>query len=970
MRNSTYYRLIFSIVILAGLGWGVRQSHLVSLVSSPGVPLINEFLAANQAGITDQDGDHSDWIEIYNPSQHAINLAGWSLTDDPQEPDKWTFPGVTLEGGKCLLVFASGKNRKPTHPDSELHTNFRLDRDGEFLGLYSISRDCFVDTPALSDGNKFPEQFQDVSYGCRRNQESDAVALWLCGYLSTPTPGQPNAEALLWTGLVAPVSFDHERGFYSAAFMLELATLTPGATIRYTTDGSEPTQARGTVYVAPIQIATTTIIRAAAFKPGFRASSVDTHTYVFLDQVLMQPANPPGFRATWGAYEGSPVIADYEMDPEVVNDPRYGSALKKALRSIPTISIVTDMQSFHELYANPRQKGRDWERPASVEFFASDDQRGFQINAGLRIQGELGRLEVIPKHAFRLFFRDEYGATKLEYPLFPDSPVQIFDTLTLRSGVNRSYAGWPDSDQKPTAYTRDQWLRDSQIAMTGSGSHGIFVHFYLNGLYWGLYNVVERPDGSFMSSYYGGPKDEWETISHSEALDPPSGRFATLHRLAGEGQLGDPEKYAAIQAYLDIPHFVDYFVLNWYAGNLDWAFNNWYAGVRRSSGQVRYFCWDGERTWYDGAEIYMGMNEYNGQPNLIKPLFEALLENPDFRITLADRLYKHFFNDGALTDANSKARWININNVIEQAIIGESARWGDTREDTPITQEDWFKAKDDVLVQMEGNAAKLISLARQAGYYPPVDPPVFAPQNGEIVTSLELAMNIPSFQKGIIYYTTDGSDPRQKGTGIVSANAHRYTDPLVLTFTTQVKARVFSEAASPPWAGQAWSALNEEIFVIGDEMSSSLRITEIMYNPVGGDDYEFIELKNVGNVDLNLANASFEGIAFTFPPMTAPLAPGESIVLVRNPVAFAQRYPAVDIGGVYDGRFSNGGERIALVTREGRTLVQVRYDDDSGWPRGPDGRGYSLTLVDPDGDPDNPASWRASIIPNGSPGTD
>jgi hypothetical protein len=970
MWKSRHYPLLLLIIFLFGLGWSARQVILGGAGRGGAAPVISEFLAANQTGITDQDGDSSDWIELYNPSRRAINLAGWSLTDDPLEPDKWTLPDVMLDSHAYLLVFASDKNRKSVRPGAEMHTSFRLDHKGEFLGLYDLSRDRFVDTPALPDGAEYPEQFEDVSYGCRHIQDGDIAAPPACGYLSTPTPGQPNAETLLWAGLVDPVVFGQERGLYRTPLMLGLSTPTPGATIRYTTDGSEPTETHGTVYVEPIKIATTTIIRAAAFKPGFRTSPVETHTYLFLDQVVAQPANPPGFRATWGGYEGSPVVADYEMDPEVVNDPRYSGILRNALRSIPTISIVTDMHSLHELYANPRQKGRDWERPASVEFFASNDQRGFQINAGLRIQGELGRLEVIPKHAFRLFFRDEYGATKLEYPLFPDSPVQEFDTLTLRSGVNRSYAGWPDSDQEPTTYTRDQWLRDSQIAMTGSGSHGIFVHLYLNGLYWGLYNVVERPDDSFMSSYYGGPKDEWETISHGEALDHPSERFATLHRLAGEGQLEDLEKYAAIQGYLDIPHFVDYIILNWYAGNLDWAFNNWYAGVRRSSGQVRYFCWDGERTWYDGAEIYMGMDEYNGQPNLIKPLFEALLENPDFRITLADRLYKHLHNDGALTDANSKARWIDTNKVIEQAIIGESARWGDTREDAPITQEDWFRARDDVLAQMEGNAAKLISLARQAGYYPPVDPPVFAPLNGEIVTTLELTMSIPSSQELNIYYTTDGSDPRQKGTGIVSPNAHRYTGPLVLTSTTQVKARVLSKVASSPWAGQEWSALNEAIFVIGDEMSSPLRITEIMYNPVGGDDYEFIELKNVGNVDLNLANASFEGIAFTFPPMAAPLAPGQLTVLVRNPTAFAERYPAVAIGGVYDKSLSDGGERIALETAEGRMLVQVHYDDGDGWPRSPDGQGYSLELVDPDGAPDNPRSWRASTTPNGSPGTD
>jgi hypothetical protein len=970
VRSSTYYHLIFSIVILVALWWGARQGLPVMSVTGCGAPLINEFVAANQTGITDQDGDRADWIEIYNPARHAISLAGWSLTDDPQEPDKWTFPDVWLGGHEYLLIFASGKDRKPAQPGAELHTSFRLDQGGEFLGLYNILERQFASTAAWSAGIEFPEQLADVSYGRRSCQTGTSGDQAAHVYMATPTPGQPNDETLCWTGLVAPVRFGQEHGFYQTPFALELSTTTPGATIRYTTDKSEPTETHGTIYAGPIDVARTTVIRAVAFKPSFRASSIDTHTYIFLDEVLAQPADPPGFRATWGAYEDSPVIADYEMDPEVVNDPRYKGLIKEALQSIPTVSIVTSMQNLHDLYANPRQKGRDWERPASIEYFnAPHHRQGFQVNAGLRIQGELGRLEIIPKHAFRLFFRSEYGATRLEYPLFPDSPVQEFDTFVLRSGVNRSYAGWPDSDQKPTTYTRDEWLRASQIAMSGAGAHGAFVHLYLNGLYWGLYNVVERPDEAFISSYlYQG--NDWQAISHGETLSHSSERFRALHELAREGRLGDPERYATIKTYLDIPQFADYLILNWYAGNLDWAFNNWYAGVQRTSGQVRYFVWDGERTWYDGAEIYMGMDEYNGQPNLIKPLFEALLESPDFRIVLADRLYEHLFNDGALCDAVAQARWIAINNVVEQAIVGESARWGDTREDTPITQEDWREARDDVLAQMESNAAKLIREARQAGYYPPIDPPTFGQRGGKVATGFTLALSVPSPQAGTIYYTTDGSDPRHPGTGTVSSSAHRYTGPLVLTSTAQVKARVLGEAASDPLAEQTWSALNEAVLTIGDETSSPLRITEIMYNPVGGDDYEFIEVKNVGNLDLNLANVSFEGIAFTFPAVVQPLAPGDLMVLVRNPTAFAQRYPGVPIGGVYDGRLSNKGEQISLKSAQGQVLAQVRYDDRSGWPTAPDGRGYSLVLADLAGDPEDPKSWRASADINGSPGED
>ena len=969
-RYSVQSRQIFFWgVLFAGLLFFIPQTLSPSAIrQNSGSLIINEFMAANQAGLTDTDGDHSDWIELYNRGEQAINLAGWFLTDDPAQPEKWPLPRITLAGHTYLVVFASGKDRPSTQPGSELHTNFKLNQAGEFLGLYNIFQGRFMDVaaPAGPEGEPnpgFPGQLDNISYGLAHHLASREPAY---GYFQAPTPGQPNDETSWWAGLVSPVTFSLERGFYETPFTLKLAAATPGATIRYTTDGSEPAETRGAVYTAPLTIETTTLLRAAAFKPGLRPSPVDTHTYIFLDDVLAQPKNPPGFPRTWGGYEGSPVLADYEMDLEVVNDPRYRGAIKAALQAIPTLSLVTDMPDFHDLYANPGRRGRAWERPVSVELMDPQHrQPGFHINAGLRIHGELGRAGYIPKHPLRLFFRSEYGAARLEYPLFSAGPVKEFDTLILRSGVNRSYAGYPkrETEVRSTTYTRDEWLRASQLAVSGFGARGIFVHLYLNGLYWGLYNIVERPEETFMSAYFGGEKEDWQVIDHDITTSNSSERFKALHQLAREGHLEDPEKYAAVQAYLDIPHFINYLILNWYSGNLDWGFNNWFAAVQNPAGLVRYFVWDGERTWFDGAEIYMEYDEYQGQPNLIKHLFQALLKNPDFRIELADRLYEHLFNNGPLTDASSQARWLSINQEIEQAIIGESARWGDTRFETPLTQADWFKARDGVLAQMNGNAARLITLAREAGYYPPIDPPAFSQQGGQSALGLTLTMTGLSPGQGAIFYTTDGTDPRLAVTGAVAPTANSYRAPLVLTDTTHLKARILTEGV--------WSALNEAVFTIGEGAENRLLVTEIMYNPVGGGDYEFIELKNIGPVELDPSRLAFaDGIHFAFPPNAAPLAPQQIIVLVRNPVAFAQRYPGISVAGVYQGQLSNEGEAIRLKDAQGKVLVSLVYDDENGWPLSPDGQGDSLVFVGAEQEPNNPASWRASANPNGSPGAD
>jgi len=217
-----------------------------------------------------------------------------------------------------------------------------------------------------------------------------------------------------------------------------------------------------------------------------------------------------------------------------------------------------------------------------------------------------------------------------------------------------------------------------------------------------------------------------------------------------------------------------------------------------------------------------------------------------------------------------------------------------------------------VLAQMEGNAAKMLAMGLDNyGFYPAFNPPTFN-QRGGLVP--------PGFE-----------------------------------FKTRLR------------VDDAWSALDEAIFTVV-ERDSGLRVTEIMYNPLGGDKYEFIELTNAGGAPFSLAQSHFEGISFTFPADAPLLLPGESVVLVRNPTAFAQRYPYAPIGGVYEGQLSNKGETITLKDWQGKVIASATYNDEAGWPLSPDGSGDSLVLVSPTGDPNNPKNWRASPQIHGSPG--
>lgn len=931
-----------------------------------GSVVITEFSAVGTAGLFDEDEDRSDWIELTNQSAGAVDLDGWMLSDDPMQLDKWTFPSVMLGSGESLLVFASEKDRRDLDAAEGrpyLHTNFKLDSDGGFLALSPPTSRQFLDASVYD----YPAQTVGLSYGLATMPDGSTET----HYLEPPTPGAPNLNQMVWQGLLPPVTFSAPHAIASQPISVTLSIPTPSAEIRYTTDGSIPTFDNGMLYTAPLTITQTTALRAAAFLPDYYHSPIVTQSYIFLQDVLTQASDPSGWPATWGTHRitrgpyeaGTPVQADYAVDSRVVNDPVDGPLLEQGLRSIPSLSLVTDLTNL-DIYADPQARGRETERPVSVEWIEPGGEPGFQIDAGLRIQGGAGRWEAMPKHSFRLFFRGEYGTPRLEYRAFADSYVATFDTLVLRAGVDWGFAGYVPEDgviinHRNSTYLNDAWARATQLATSGTAAHGRFVHLYLNGLYWGVYELVERPDASFASSYLGDNKEAWASISHGGYVSGRPDRFDVLLKLAQDGGLDDPERYATFLEFFNPAQFSDYVLVNWYAGNTDWLNNNWYVDVRNPDGRNHFFVWDAESTWENGANISLTGDPTRVEPfpNIIKLIFEAAWANPDFRMTFADRAYRHLFNDGALTDAVAQARWSALQTQLDTAIVGESARWGDARyPEQPISRTDWLAANQIVLDQMDGNGARLLNLLTEANLYPTLEPPVISPHGGEFTQTVTVTLSAP---QGVIYFTTDDSDPRMADTGEPAPGAQVYREPLQIT-TGRVAART--------WLDGEWSPLNEVQFAQPGQYAR-LVISEIMYNPYGGQEIEFLELKNIGTTAADLSGAYFEGIEYLFADGTT-LAPGGHLVLARDFERFRRRYPEADVHGIYEGKLSDKGEMLTLYARNGDLLAQVTYDDEEGWPLSADGAGDSLVFVESCGDPAQVACWQVSTTLYGTPGTD
>jgi hypothetical protein len=832
-------------------------------------------------------------------------------------------------------------------------------------------------------------------------------------YFVTPSPTNFNGTG--FAGFVADTKFSHDRGFYNTNFSLVITTATAGATIRYTTNGSTPTATTGTIYTGPVFINRTTTLRAAAFLTGLFPSDVDTQTYIYLNDVLTQ--SPTGARPTpeWpgpGAIPPSNQSMDYGMDPDIVNSATWRPMLSNSLVSIPSFSIVTDLRHLFDpatgIYANPSGDEKTWERPASLELIYPDGTDGFQINAGLRIRGGFSRSPDNPKHAFRLFFRQEYGDAKLNYPVFGPDGAEEFDKLDLRTFQNYSWAFQNDARM---IGLRDQFSRDAQIAMGRPSTRGNFFHLYVNGQYWGLYNTEERSEASYGETYFGGRAEDYDTVKVDPDLgyniEPTDGNldaWMRLWRAATNGFTADADYFRvqglnvdgtpnpAFENLVDVSNMIDYMLVIIYGGNLDAPIsnflsnnspNNWF-GIRRRNGNIgfRFFAHDSEHTLlqeninvdrtgpFVAGDPALGSTFLKSSPQYI---WSRMSANAEFRLLVADHIQRHFFRGGVFSTEGARASFLARSNEIQSAIVAESARWGDAKSAVPYTRNHWVTEMNKLYTQFfVQRPAIVLAQLRADNLWPTLAAPTFSSYGGLVSAGFSLSMTNTNAAASTIYYTLDGSDPRLRG-GNISPTAIAYVpnNPVPINASARVRARV--RLNNSPFT---WSPIVEAQFYVIQDFGQLL-VSEIMYHPqadvlIASDQLEFLELKNAGTTTQDLSGLSFSsGIRFAFTNGTRVL-PGQFFVIVRNATNFAARYPGVTVNGVFTDRLDNNGETLTLSHPLAGTLLTIEYNDAAPWPASADGYGFSLVPKDPNVNPDqnNPRNWRASSNVHGSPGAD
>lgn len=507
------------------------------------------------------------------------------------------------------------------------------------------------------------------------------------------------------------VKFSHSALFYDDAFDLSMESADKNARIFYSLDGTEPSPGRGQLYEQAIRIEGNSVVRAMAVSADGISSEVSTQTLLFLNDVLRQAQEQPGYPETWGSFTAIPgaVPADYEMDPEIVADESLRQDLKQALRVLPTISIVLSPEHLFAEHDDPRTGGiyshtgapiewkidaigKGWERAASIELFDSKGERLFQENAGLKIHGGHSRRpEKSPKHSFRVSFRKQYGEGKLRYALFGADENKKIDNFVLRAGYGNSIYHWQHYERVRWQFIRDTWVKQTHSEMGHPAGAGFYAHLYLNGMYWGIYNPTQRIDKKFAEHYLGGDEDDYDVLKdYEEVADGSPDNWNTLLHLATG--LEDDEKYFALlgrnaagerdpyaMAYIDPVNLIDYVLLNFYGANGDWDMHNW-IGMRnrKNPGEgLKFFAWDAEHS-LKGIDDNIVPKQNSRRAT---GLFHEMMANSHFQEIFVRRVRLHCGKGGALSPEKALARWQRFARELEPAVLAEYARWGDYRRD-------------------------------------------------------------------------------------------------------------------------------------------------------------------------------------------------------------------------------------------------------------------------------------------------
>lgn len=588
--------------------------------------VINEILAANKKVSYDGFGDSDDWMELYNPLDSTVSLAGMFLSDDPLNPTKhristkksyWT----SIAPKKFMLLWMDAEPEQ-----GQRHISFQLNKEKGFVAIYDRDTN-------LVDSLYYELQETDVSTG--RFSEDDAeIAVF-----PTPTPNKPNIGGLRLIPNNAHVQADVASGFYDNKISVQLSVNYPGV-IHYTTDGSEPT-IKSNIYKAPILLDSTTILRSRVIREGYKPNFISTNTYFIQEESSLSVVS-------------------------LVSDPRHLWGKKKGI------------------YRNYEKRG--WERPAHIEYFDRGIQGNFELafskTVDIRIAGKTSRRQ--PKKSFAIFANDQDGEDRFNYQIFDDKPIESFGGIWVRSDAT---SGRNVSELWVGERFKNELLYEVNSEMKGNVAMQAYepILLFLNGEFWGLYNLMERKGKDFITNNYGCSEVNILTGENTKLVSGSMNEYDEMIAFVATNDITSDSIYNALCQMMDVSSYIDYWVYETYCGARDINVNIRYWKTKEEGGKWRWISYD-QDSWYRSDEPSLSYYLDKGKVFLLI----RLMKNEGFRNQWLNRMCD-YLNTG-LEASNVLSLVDQITDKIALAVPRDKARWQDTMLYIPSGQRiNWIK---------------------------------------------------------------------------------------------------------------------------------------------------------------------------------------------------------------------------------------------------------------------------------------
>ncbi|NBR83964.1 MAG: hypothetical protein EBY09_05150 [Verrucomicrobia bacterium] len=746
-------------------GWllalGLAQGVALTAAERFDSVYLSEFLTINRAGLRDDDGDHSGWIELHNGGTSPVNLAGWSLTDARTNLTRWRFPGLVLLPDKYLLVFASAKDR--TKDLAHLHTNFKLAPEGSYLALVNpqgavVSE--FAPTPAVVD----------VSVGRVRGEPT-----WL-GNFHQPTPGKPNASG--GPGFAPEVAFSHPGGNFTEPFTLSLS---PGpatnAVIRYTLDGSLPTQA-SPVWNGPLNVTNTIQVRARAYQTGLLPGPPHSEVYLRL------ATNALTFTSTL------PVLVLHSRSKDIPGPGRSAPVQfsffepLSGTTSLTNPPTLTTRGGFHTRGSSSSGMPQ---ASFAVHFYdaAFDEERK---RSPLGLPAESDWVLYAPNSFDPVLFHNPF-IHQLSRDMGRYSSRTRFVEVFLTSGTNalqgNSYHG---------LYVLEEKIKISKRRV--NLDHVSAEDLEPPNVTGGYIFKIDRTGPGESGFGAGGttvvhvdPKEATLRLPQRQAqLNFIHSYFRDFDRALQGPKWKDPE--VGYPAFFDVPAAIDFHVLEVLSGNVDAIVLSTYFHKPRNGKLTFGPHWDFDRALgsTDGRDD--NPRQWNTGPFFSGPWWPRLFTDPDFWQLWVDRWQELRQTHFSVTNLHALAD--RFADELRDAQPRQYKRWnfqprGGSYQSELKHMKTWLSNRVDFVDQ-------------QLTPRPQMLPPTTG-------SALEIQF-APTSTNTTIYYTLDGLDPRLPQ-GAIRTNALTYAGPIALSPNARLIARAHNPKQrqsggppiSTPWSG-------------------------------------------------------------------------------------------------------------------------------------------------------------------------